>query len=618
MMIIKKKNVIVYIKSILVTIGLMVSFDYINSQNSFFTSLLENSPFVYAIVFIFLSRYFKYAHSKLNYPTVYYQKMISILFAFGTWFTSIYSTGIPSIMNVVRSPIGAIYSCIYIYTWFVICENLQKIMAHTFFDKQFSFKNNEKTFKLSVVFERYPFMFSFGLLMFFWSLVALSAYPGVFMGDSMDQVMQYYGYFNMKAGHPVASTIITGWFVRLGNLISTGSFGIFLFTLFQVMIFSLIFAYSLSWIFKITKNRKYTLMLLIIVMILPSINGVIILTTKDILFSAFFLMFTLQLALLLMGENKYINDLLYMASVLGMMLFRYNTKYFLFLSLIVYLCIFILNKKVRKTYFKIIGITVLTLFLGNMINGYLVNTYVIEQPQPNRREILSLPFQQTARFINYHENELTQNDKKIINNVLDYDKIKENYNPRLADPVKRTHDEEATRDEMLAYFKLWWKLIKLHPVTAIEATMANHSTLLNIDKSKNQYYENGVRMDHDYLAERYEQAYDELGLTDKSISLKLNQVRMTIYRVIDRLPFLSQLNNYGFHLFLIFVFLGYSIRNKNVKLLSLLLPIIFLVMTLVAGPVTDGYLRYLLPIIVVTPVAMTFTVISKRQELENY
>ena len=44
------------------------------------------------------------------------------------------------------------------------------------------------------------------------------------------------------------------------------------------------------------------------------------------------------------------------------------------------------------------------------------------------RETLSIPFQQTARYVSNYEDEVTEKEKKTIDKVLVYDTLKDDYN----------------------------------------------------------------------------------------------------------------------------------------------------------------------------------------------
>ena len=89
------------------------------------------------------------------------------------------------------------------------------------------------------------------------------------------------------------------------------------------------------------------------------------------------------------------------------------------------------------------------------------------------REMLSIPFQQTARSLKYLSDKATDKERKAISAVLDYDRLIELYNPERADNVKDTYNENATKEELIIYFEVWLEMLKKHPSHYIHVTMNN-------------------------------------------------------------------------------------------------------------------------------------------------
>ena len=97
----------------------------------------------------------------------------------------------------------------------------------------------------------------------------------------------------------------------------------------------------------------------------------------------------------------------------------------------------------------------------------------------SRCEMLSVPFQQTARYLREYPDDVTASEKKAINRILDYDVLAEKYNPELSDPVKitfrfRDNDDDPKLDGyMKDYFKAWFAMFRRHPGVYIQATLNN-------------------------------------------------------------------------------------------------------------------------------------------------
>ena len=57
--------------------------------------------------------------------------------------------------------------------------------------------------------------------------------------------------------------------------------------------------------------------------------------------------------------------------------------------------------------------------------------------------------------------------------MLDYEKIGNNYNPELADPVKNTYKTSATSMDLNNYYFVWLKMGLKHPFEYIESFITN-------------------------------------------------------------------------------------------------------------------------------------------------
>lgn len=75
-----------------------------------------------------------------------------------------------------------------------------------------------------------------------------------------------------------------------------------------------------------------------------------------------------------------------------------------------------------------------------------------------KQEALSVCFQQTARYVKYHGDEVTGEEEAAIKKVLAYKKLAKKYQPALSDPVKGTYKSEATSTDLKNYFKVWLQM----------------------------------------------------------------------------------------------------------------------------------------------------------------
>ncbi|MCM1184972.1 MAG: DUF6020 family protein [Lachnoclostridium sp.] len=90
------------------------------------------------------------------------------------------------------------------------------------------------------------------------------------------------------------------------------------------------------------------------------------------------------------------------------------------------------------------------------------------------RESLSIPLQQTARYLQYHYDDLTQEETEVLNTVFSVDVSLVPYMPESSDGVKASFREDATEDEVKAYLQVWLGQFFKHPKTYIQALL-NHT-----------------------------------------------------------------------------------------------------------------------------------------------
>lgn len=88
------------------------------------------------------------------------------------------------------------------------------------------------------------------------------------------------------------------------------------------------------------------------------------------------------------------------------------------------------------------------------------------------KEMLSVPFQQTARYLKEYPDDVTSKERKAINKILDYDKLAEIYQPDRSDNVKDTYKNK--KGGLKRYFRqAWLPMFFKHPDAYFEATLEN-------------------------------------------------------------------------------------------------------------------------------------------------
>ena len=99
-------------------------------------------------------------------------------------------------------------------------------------------------------------------------------------------------------------------------------------------------------------------------------------------------------------------------------------------------------------------------------------------PGPGK-ELFSLPFQQTARYVVLHPDDVTPEERAAIDAVLFFDDLDEQYRFDTADPVKDNY-KSLEGEALVPYFKAWLAMGLRHPGTYATATLGTNLNLFDV------------------------------------------------------------------------------------------------------------------------------------------
>lgn len=299
----------------------------------------------------------------------------------------------------------------------------------------------------------FTFLFSWGVIFLCWVPVFLAYYPAVMSYDFNVQSIQV----TLEAYHTHHPLIHTGllWiFFQIGKLIGSYQFAMALFALFQMLIMSCIFAYSITFVWRFTKKRWCVALALVFFGLLPVHSVLSVSITKDVLFSGFFLLFIL---LMCEREQKHTLwlDICFILVGILMIMFRNNAIYAFIPFAVFYI---IIN---RREWLKTLLLCLLITFLGKA--SLLGLQYGMNAGTGSIAEMCSVPMQQFARVGSIHQDTLSEDDYNTINWYV-HQEYWRRYNPPIADTVKITVSADGIEnwEENLPKTIADWLKIGLH------------------------------------------------------------------------------------------------------------------------------------------------------------
>ena len=527
---------------------------------------------------------------------------------------------------------------------FVINELVSFGRKHISLPKEEGVKNSLPIFFVSFV------VFILSFIPYF-----LAYYPGILAYDSYIQIDQIFT-GNYNEHHPLIHTLLIKVSLYFGQKIFGNlNAGVAIYVIIQSIILAAVLSYGVYLIFK--SGRKILSIAVLILMALFPFNGLMAVSvTKDIPFSAYFLLVILASSELLKKRNavgKIINTLLLFIGVLGCGTYRNNGKYALAFALVVSavtaLLVLIFSKKksdkksenqngekiedenqvdenqndgnrkgklkdLSKKYVYVCATVVIALVLSLVLTT--VASKALGAVQGDRREMLSVPIQQFARTYVYHagagviatdDNTMDEASKALINEFLLYDSAKL-YKSDISDPVKRNTNTWVVTNKTSEFVKTYLRLLKNYPGDYINAFLALNAGFIDFtDETHAHVNEAEGTFGLGYVQTRWE----ENSLYEKGFykDTKWNSLFNFLERVTNnnsylKIPVLKYIFMPGIYLWIVVFACVFAIKRKDWKSMFAFSLIAGYYLTMFFGPCVQ--LRYIYPVMITVPFMALF------------
>lgn len=442
-------------------------------------------------------------------------------------------------------------------------------------------------------------------------------YPGTGNIDTDVQIMQFFQMptyvqsmspvqgadIFFTSHHPFILTLLFGGFVKLGlTLFQSAASGVAMYVICHMGFTSIVFATGIQYLEHVGVSQSRRVITRRILMFLPIFPLYAICMVKDTIFAAFCLLFMLMMfeVVRTKGEvfhSKKFNILMFLNGFM-IMLTKNQGIYIIFLIGIIYLIFY------RRYFKQILVIFFVSVLLFKV--GYTDIFLTAMNVAPGGvQEALSVPFQQTARYVSEYPDEVTDEEKEAISAILPYEDLASKYDPELSDPVKRHFNQESTSEDLKAYFKVWFQMFFKHPGVYVQATLNNTYQYFYLSHtSKMEYYEFDP-----YISEHDEnQTHPELYITNLKCFDTAREFIKQVVLALGKLPIVNLIFTIGILPWMIlFCFIMYIVRHRSQYLTALLIPILTICVCIVSPD--NGNFRYVMPLVYTIPFLLNLMII---------
>lgn len=320
------------------------------------------------------------------------------------------------------------------------------------------------------------------LLVLGWLPGFLAYYPAICAYDSPIQVGQI-AEGSFIDHHPLAHTLLIKAAMDFGeNVLGSVNRGIAAYALFQVLLLAAVFAFGILRLYRHGVRPLWLTLLLALLMVFPFNSYLSVSVTKDVVFSAFFVLQILALyealSADLPGKRVTWREMLFFFSTVGMILFRNNGQYAFLVFLASLFLAFLSGRRNRKRLGRLLLWSVAGLLTGNIALAALFQ--LTGAQQGDKREMLSMPIQQLARCMIYHggvgvlpgdDNTMGEEDRALIRDFI-LDEGYREYDPVISDPVKRHTNTYVVRYRLKDFASTYFRLLAEYPGEFVNAALA--------------------------------------------------------------------------------------------------------------------------------------------------
>lgn len=438
--------------------------------------------------------------------------------------------------------------------------------------------------------------------------------PGTITFDVYFQMMQTDGLGPFTTHHPPFTTWLYGLFWSLGDVLGSRNYGLFTFSFLQILLTAFAFSFMFCYLRYVRIPTVVRRVLLLFTVLCPLFPLAAECMTKDYSFGLVWIFWIIGFiesirtkgALL---QNKKFAWIFFVCSFL-LILTKKPGIYIISLSALA--SIVFLKRSSIKLILPSFGAIIAYIILFQCIifpsNGIT---------ESNDNDMLSLPLQQTARYVSYYSDSIPENEQSAINQVLPYNDLANLYDPTLSDPVKAQFNSNASWNDKKNYAIVWFKEFTNHPIAYLEATGMNTfelfypCTVLDQFEDIPDYWRNDQSLVNYFKSNDAYETTSENQISDLLNSLnsseKLSAIRKELNGMINRVitfPIIGFFCSQAFFAFwLPFTALIYTLYRRSWKTFIMLVPVLLSVLVLFASPVVQS--RYITPLFYISPILVS-------------
>lgn len=439
--------------------------------------------------------------------------------------------------------------------------------------------------------------------------VLIALYPGNLYWDTSYQISQflgskpdhnldivYNGEFKFSSYAPIFDTFVFGAFIWIGDSLGSQEIGLFACIFIQTVCTAVSFSVACCYLkSKLGLSTMFCTICLLFFSLFPLYPLAEATLAKDTFFGWTYVLYLAAFAECMRTRGTCLRNPRWIALLIVSSLLVVLTK-----SPGIYLVaasgLFLIIRTTAHRRSAIIAVMIPCVTIWAIYPLFVYPVFHVAPALPH--ETLGPLYQQTARYVHDHPDDVSPKEKAVLDAVLNYDTLAERYDWRISDAVK-FGARNQTSENIAPYIQVYLAQGLRHPLTYMEGHLATLSGFFSFDTPLS------IKVDSSH---HFEDPDVPLYLFDRSPAQEsVQQAFKSGWTAICELPGISLLMCRGMWCVVLPVFSLFLMWRSRKDVLWMAVPIFFSLFILFISPVslplpeTDEGIRYVLPFLYTAP-----------------
>lgn len=443
------------------------------------------------------------------------------------------------------------------------------------------------------------------LVMFaLWGIYTIALFPGSMNWDTYYQISQWYPGNPVWAipwidsgsvvdarfsdHHPLFDTLLYGLFAVPSDFIfGTWNWGVFAFVVLQSAFTATVLTVSAAYLRKVKAPLLASAIAYCFYCVMPFFPFSASTMLKDALFSPLFVIYVLMMSEMARTKGSFPGrrkrDIVAFVAIGLLVALTKKPGFYIVLATCVVLLL------VYRGARRAILAQLLTVVLVMAVALPLVVFPLIGVIPGGKQEMLGPLFQQTARFVVQHPDEISAEERDAIDDVVAFEGLDDRYDSFYSDPVKFSYRyDTCTSEELTEYISVWLSQGLRHPETYVEASLTTSASYIGLLSPINVI---------GYTADIEHDGSDKL-YNPKPLR-PLREGLVAVYEFVSETPVLMLLFRIGLYSFVVPALVLVTLVGRRSRYSVVIVPVVLSVLVCFISPVIDA--RYAMPLVYLAP-----------------